>query len=91
MMSFIKSRLCGGALFAASAVLALTIPVGNGAMAQVQIPPQTAVTPNCTFVSTANPPVSGITNLNVLAAPAAAVSGALAGAIGNINSIFLGQ
>lgn len=91
MMGFAKIGRLSGSLVAASAILALAVPGSNEAIAQAVVPPQTANTPNCTFVSTANPPVSGITNLNSLAAPAAAVSGAIAGAVGNINTIFLGQ
>src|SRR5689334_7677083 len=91
MMGLAKIGRLSGSLVAASAMLALAVPGSNEAIAQAVVPPQTANTPNCTFVSTANPPVSGITNLNSLAAPAAAVSGAIAGAVGNINTIFLGQ
>jgi opacity protein-like surface antigen len=86
MTTFSKSRLSGGAVFAASAMLALVVPGGSGAVAQVLNPPQIGNTPNCNFVQQ-----GGINNLNTVAAPAAAVSGALAGAIGNMNTIFLGQ
>ena len=85
-MTFIKSRLPRGAVFAAGAVLALVASGGNGAIAQVLNPPQIGNTPNCNFAQT-----GGINNLNTVAAPAAAVSGAIAGAIGNMNTIFLGQ
>src|SRR4051812_47242184 len=90
MKTFIKSRLSGGAVFAAGVVFALALPGGNSALAQVPPAPQTGVTPNCNFVSTATP-FNGVNNLNTVAAPAAAVSGAIAGAIGNMNTIFLGQ
>lgn len=86
MKTVITSRLSGGAVFAAGMMLALTVPGGNGAMAQGVNPPQTGNTPNCNFVAQ-----GGINNLNTVGAPAAAVSGAIAGAVGNMNTIFLGQ
>lgn len=43
-------------------------------------------TPNCNFTQT-----GPVQNLNQLALPSSAVAGALAGAIGNINTIFLTQ
>jgi opacity protein-like surface antigen len=82
-----KTRSGRGSAFAAGAIL-VGVFGWNGALAQV--PPQTAVTPNCTFTSSATP-FSGINNLNVLAVPSAAVSSSLAGAISNVNTIFLGQ
>lgn len=71
------------------AAFAVLLSGATGAVAQ-GVPPQTAVTPNCTFNSTATP-FNGINNLNTIAAPAAAVASSLASAIGNINTIFLGQ
>lgn len=79
-----SSRMRRGAWALAGAGLAVMLSAANGAFAQA--PPPVGVTPNCNFTQ-----VGGINNLNTIAAPAAAVSGALAGAIGNINTIFLGQ
>jgi len=91
MSSIFVARLRRAGWTIAAAGVAAVLSASHGAYAQGVVPPQTGNTPNCTFVSSANPPISGITNLNTIAAPAAAVSGALAGAIGNINTIFLGQ
>lgn len=61
----------------AGAAFAALLSQSTGALAQ---------TPNCS--STQSGP---IVNLNQLALPSSAVSGALSGAIGNINTIFLTQ
>ncbi len=61
----------------AGAAFALVLSASTGAMAQ---------TPNCTSTQ-----VGGVANLSQLAGPSSAVSGALSGAIGNINTIFLTQ
>jgi opacity protein-like surface antigen len=71
-------------ILAAAAFVAL-LSGSTGAIAQILSPPP-APTPNCT--STQTGPVN---NLNQLALPSSAVAGALAGAIGNINTIFLTQ
>src|SRR3981081_2466608 len=71
-------------ILAAAAFVAL-LSGSTGAIAQILSPPP-APTPNCT--STQTGPVN---NLNQLALPSSAVAGALAGAIGNINTIFLRQ
>lgn len=77
MTSIFEARV-RRATWTIAAGLAVMLSAADGALAQV--------TPNCNFTQ-----VGGINNLNAVAAPAAAVSGALAGAISNINTIFLGQ
>lgn len=62
---------------AGAAVLAVLLS-STGAIAQA--------TPNCTSSQ-----VGGVANLVQLASPASAVAGALTGAIGNINTMFLTQ
>lgn len=69
----------------ASVAFAMLLTASTGAIAQAP-PPAPPATPNCNSNQT-----GPIPNLNTAAAPASAVSGALAGAIGNINTIFLTQ
>lgn len=84
MTSILEARVRRATWTIAAAGLAVMLSAADGALAQA--PPPVGVTPNCNFTQ-----VGGINNLNTVAAPAAAVSGALAGAISNINTIFLGQ
>lgn len=65
---------------------AVFLSATNGAFAQAPALPPAPTTPNCNFNQ-----VGGVLNLNTLAAPSSAVAGALTGAIGNINTIFLTQ
>jgi len=60
------------------------LTASTGAMAQVVA--TAPATPNCSSAQ-----VGPIPNLSTAAAPASAVAGALSGAIGNINTIFLTQ
>jgi opacity protein-like surface antigen len=72
----------------ASTAFVVLLTASTAAVAQAP-PPVPPATPNCT--STQVPAVGGVANLNQLALPASAVAGALSGAIGNINTIFLTQ
>jgi opacity protein-like surface antigen len=71
-----SSGIRGGKILAGLA-FAASIAASSTALAQ---------TPNCTSTQT-----GPIQNLNQVAAPSSAVAGSLAGAIGNINTIFLTQ
>lgn len=77
----LKSSLLSRVVVAGAAALVLGFASGE-ATAQVAAP----TTPNCTSNT-----VGPIVNLNTLAAPSSAVASSLAGAIGNINTIFLTQ
>jgi opacity protein-like surface antigen len=74
----LKNEILAGATFA------VLLTASTGAVAQVVANPP--VTPNCNSTQ-----VGPVPNLSTAAAPASAVAGALAGAIGNINTIFLTQ
>src|ERR1700686_5812472 len=74
----LKNEILAGATFA------VLLTASTGAVAQVGATPP--VTPNCNSTQ-----VGPVPNLSTAAAPASAVAGALAGAIGNINTIFLTQ
>jgi opacity protein-like surface antigen len=77
-----KNWITAGAAFAAL----LSVSTGAIAQAPPAPPPPAPPTPNCTSSQ-----VGGVVNLNQLAVPSSAVAGSLAGAIGNINTIFLTQ
>ncbi len=71
-----RARHVGWAIAAVG--LAAMVSANDGAYAQA--------TPNCNFNL-----IGGVANLNTLASPSSSVAGALTGAIGNINTIFLTQ
>jgi opacity protein-like surface antigen len=75
-----KNKILAGVAFAAA------LAASTSVLAQPAPVPPPPATPNCTSTQT-----GPIPNLNTAAAPASAVSGALSGAIGNINTIFLTQ
>jgi len=72
----------------AGVVLAVLLS-GSSAFAQVLAPPPPP-TPNCTTTQTSTTG-STINNVNTLAIPPGAAAGAIAGAIGSVNSVFLTQ
>ena len=86
MTSVFAARMRHSGWTLAGAGFAVMLSAANGAFAQAPPVPPAPSTPNCNF--TLNGPVG---NLQTLAAPSSAVAGALAGAIGNINTIFLTQ
>lgn len=79
------TRALGAGWTVAGAAFTILLSASNGAVAQVP-PPAAPTTPNCNSNL-----VGPVLNLNTLAAPSSAVTGALSGAIGNINTIFLTQ
>jgi opacity protein-like surface antigen len=88
MMSifFASSRVRRAGWAIAAAGLAVLVSTTDSVFAQPAPLPPAPLTPNCNFNL-----VGPVTNLNTLAAPASSVAGALTGAIGNINTIFLTQ
>jgi hypothetical protein len=68
----------GNGILASAALAAMLVSGSNGALAQA--------TPNCTSTQ-----VGTVLNLSQLASPSSAVAGALSGAIGNMNTMFLSQ
>ena len=80
----LRSSLPSRVALTVTAAVMLSFASGE-ASAQV-LPPPAPATPNCTSNT-----VGPVLNLNTLAAPSSAVASSLAGAIGNINTIFLTQ
>jgi opacity protein-like surface antigen len=76
----------------AGAAFAALLSASNGAIAQVLAPPPGPQPVNCSVpVQTVPPGGAILTNQSALAIPAGAAGGAIAGAIGNVNTAFLTQ